>query len=379
MNSVSHPKVLHIASGDLWAGAEFQLYTLVTTLHRKFQVPVEVVLLNHGKLEERLEDAGVKVTVFDESCMNGLRIFSQIYRYIKKSGPAVVHTHRTKENILGSLAALSSGMTATMRTVHGDREFACSWWQLPCIGIQMLDFLTGRFLQKRVIAVSSELATVLGSRFPAGKIGVIRNGIHTGGIEGPVRVSEEGGEHLRRPFRIGLAGRLVAVKRVDLLLDVARHIRNHAPGLEVEFRIYGDGPLRAGLEQQAREYEVEQLVRFFGHIDDLSGELRELDALVLTSDHEGLPMVLLEAMSLGVTVIAHAVGGIPELLDDGECGILVNEQSAKGYANAILELAGNPGRGRALSSNAARRVKRVYSAEENATNYLAEYNNINVQ
>ena len=87
-------------------------------------------------------------------------------------------------------------------------------------------------------------------------------------------------------------------------------------------------------------------------------------------------MILLEAMALQTPVIAHAVGGIPTLLDDGTCGILVNEQNAYSYAHEIQQLHQSPQRLSYLSNNALERVQSMYSAEHNAQAYLSIYSEI---
>jgi glycosyltransferase involved in cell wall biosynthesis len=93
----------------------------------------------------------------------------------------------------------------------------------------------------------------------------------------------------------------------------------------------------------------------------------------MTSDHEGLPMILLEAMALRTPVIAHAVGGIPILLDQGACGVLVHEHNASGYGDEIYKLAHNPEMRSNIQKNALARVSTHYSAEKNADAYLLEY------
>ena len=99
-----------------------------------------------------------------------------------------------------------------------------------------------------------------------------------------------------------------------------------------------------------------------------------LDALLLTSEHEGLPMILLEAMALGTPVIAHAVGGIPQLLDQGNCGILINENEPLNFALAINQLKDCPEKISEITLQARRRVEGEYSADKNALAYLLQYN-----
>ena len=101
-----------------------------------------------------------------------------------------------------------------------------------------------------------------------------------------------------------------------------------------------------------------------------------MDMLLMTSDHEGLPMILLEAMALQIPVIAHAVGGIPTLLDQGACGVLVREHNAPGYGDEIYRLAHNPEICSAIRQKALTRVSTYYSAEKNAGDYLLEYRSL---
>jgi glycosyltransferase involved in cell wall biosynthesis len=99
----------------------------------------------------------------------------------------------------------------------------------------------------------------------------------------------------------------------------------------------------------------------------------------MTSDHEGLPMILLEAMAVNTPVIAHAVGGIPKLLDNGSSGILVHGHQASDYADAIYRLAKSPQTRTSITRNAFNRVATDYSAELNARKYLDEYFSISRQ
>lgn len=95
------------------------------------------------------------------------------------------------------------------------------------------------------------------------------------------------------------------------------YLKKHYPELNIHFHIYGSGPLQETLATQVRENHADNYIHFEGHCDTIAQELQTLDTLLMTSDHEGLPMILLEAMSLKTPIIAHAVGGIPNLLDQG--------------------------------------------------------------
>ena len=166
MSKAYQLKVLHVASGDLWAGAEVQLFTLAKALHTESDTSVSVVLLNYGRLEQDLQNIGIRVIVLDESKLNGLQILRQLVHTIREQKPDVIHTHRLKENILGSIAAFIVGKTASLRTVHGAPEHRPPWWKFPKRMLFLLDRICGRYMQRKIVAVSDDLASILEKDFP---------------------------------------------------------------------------------------------------------------------------------------------------------------------------------------------------------------------
>jgi glycosyltransferase involved in cell wall biosynthesis len=175
-----------------------------------------------------------------------------------------------------------------------------------------------------------------------------------------------------RSFRLGFFGRLTSVKRVDVIVELAALLKREVPG---QFGVYlfGEGPLRSGLEQQVRRLGLEDVVHFMGFTSQPASWLRNMDALLLTSDHEGLPMIVLEAMALGVPVISHAVGAIPEVLGGGTLGTLVASQEPERYAEAVIALRKAPEVTRAQAARAAQEVASRYSVEHSVREYVAIY------
>jgi len=372
MTELCNIHVLHIVSGDLWAGAEVQLFTLAKALHEQPATRVSVVILNHGMLEQKLKQAGIEVIVLDESKLNGFQILYQLIVLIRNLRPDVIHTHRNKENILGSIAARLSGNIPTLRTAHGASEHRPAWYQIPKRMVLFMDWFCGRYLQKSIIAVSEDLAGILAKDYPSDKINVIQNGIDEKQTGQSVDNEKIKSDHLK----IGIIGRLVPVKRVDLFIRTAHKLLDERPELNPSFHIFGDGPLRDELEALNQQFATHAQIHFEGHSHSIHEQLESLDALLMTSDHEGLPMTLLEAMVLKTPVIAHAVGGIPLLLDNGSCGILVENHKPEGYVQAIIELTKEPLLGKKITDNASMRVSECYSAKQNANAYLQQYSNL---
>ncbi len=147
------------------------------------------------------------------------------------------------------------------------------------------------------------------------------------------------------PGRVLVVGRLAPPKRTDLILRAFASISD-VPGAELH--VAGDGPGRAAAEELVARLGISGHVRFLGDRDDVPELLAEASALVLASDYEGCPLVVIEAMAAGVPVAATAVGGVGELVEDGRSGILTAPGDADGLAAAMRALLVDPARARSM-------------------------------
>ena len=329
-------RVMHVASGDLWAGAEAQVYQLVTALNRLPGVTVAAALLNEGELADRMRQAGIEVRVIPERALGSWTIYRRLLAYMLLWRPDIVHTHRQKENILGALAAHVARVPASVRTTHGAPEFAYPAWQLHKRALRRIDVWVARRIQNRVIAVSSELGAKLQLHFVGAKVEVIANGIDAEAV----RHAASPAIQLESAYRhIAFVGRLVHVKRVDVFLEAAAALESSYPG-KYRFHVLGDGPLRSDLEKTATDLGISNICIFHGFQPDALRWLASMHCLVLTSDHEGLPMVVLEARALGIPVVAHAVGGLVSLLAGQTDCRLVLSQSPQDIASKIRDITG---------------------------------------
>jgi glycosyltransferase involved in cell wall biosynthesis len=326
-------RVLHIASGDLWAGAEVALFHLACELSARADMRVEVALLNDGDLATRLRDAGVTVHIIDEQQHGLIALLMRLIFVTRGFRPHIVHTHRNKEHLLGTLAAALVPGCISLRTVHGSAESILGLEPgLRDLIKQKLDRIISN-LQRCTIAVSAPLATELRACQPGTRIHTIVNGIDYKAIQ--AAATQPCG--IPHSDRIGIcfSGRLVTVKRIDIFLAAARTILDEHPGRYV-FYVIGDGPLRVPLEAQAQQLQLGSDCVFTGFLPNALPVLSRMRALVLTSDHEGTPMIALEALALGVPVVAHAVGGLVPLLGSATQGRLVRSQDPTEVARGII-------------------------------------------
>jgi len=301
---------------------------------------------------------------------------------IRSFGPDIVHLHSPRATLLGrpvvawwratgsgrGPAPASGGRRpAIVTTAHGwipDRLRLRQLYQAVYRVTTVLDDAT--------IAVSRDTARKFG---PWGRrVAVVANGIAPAAPESPAAVvpgapgpSAGRSRAAPRPVRLGFVGRLTPEKgflmAVAAFAEARRLVGAEARRLagakaEIELHVYGDGPL---LEVFRRGVARRHLsgVHFYGWVrpEDVLQILAGLDALLLTSREEGLPYVLLEAMSAGCPVLATAVGGIPEVIEDGRTGFLVAPGDVAAAAQAILALARDPEHAAGIGEAARRRAK----------------------
>ena len=142
------------------------------------------------------------------------------------------------------------------------------------------------------------------------------------------------------------------------------------------FVIAGGGRQKKFVERLILESGLQDRVALLGERNDVYDVLRAMDILLISSDHEGIPMVMLEAMALGVTVVARKIGGMPEVIRDGVNGILVSSDSPEELGRACMSIFENP-RLRANLTHAARdEIHRWYSADKNAEIMVEFYRSI---
>jgi glycosyltransferase involved in cell wall biosynthesis len=296
-----------------------------------------------------------------------------IQREIQSYRPEVVHTHMAKAGFLGRLAAQRSSVPVTVHTYHGhvlegyfnasvsDMFVAVERWlarrtdSLIAVSNQTRDELMalgiGEAHQWRVLPVGLDLHSLTRERVPP-SLARSRLGLPK---EGPV---------------VGIAGRLVYIKDHETFIRAIARVRQQMP--DVKTVVAGDGPLRPRLEMLARK-TLKNGVNFLGWIDDLPTLYGALDVVVLTSRNEGTPTALIEAGAAGKPVVASKVGGVPEVVRDGETGSLVPCGDVEAFAEHILTLLREPARRTAMGRRASDWVVDRFSTERLARHLLELY------
>ena len=258
----------------------------------------------------------------------------------------IIHSHDVKSDALARLLQRRMPELKIVSTLHG--------WTARTAKGRLYERLDKWLLRTfdRVIAVSG--ATRLRAQ-AGGKLDpvVIHNGIDTGRwkpSDRPIR-------KLDAPFTVGFIGRLSAEKNPAGVVEVA----SRCPGMR--FLVAGEGPERTVVESRLREERLADRVSLLGQVgpDDLPAFFSGLDAVLLTSWTEGLPLTLLEAGAMALPVVATAVGGVPELVRDGETGWLAPAGDYDALAGNLRTLRDDPAGSSAMGHRARQRVETDFS------------------
>ena len=350
--------VVHYTDAATVGGAERIALSLLTGLDRSRWRPV-LVAHDNPDIATMLDEArAARIEVRVVAPMRGpggLLVVPALARTFRRLRPDIIHVHRSwaQSGNVGVVAAILSGSAAVVATEH---------LYLPTTPRRAIWVrrLLGRFVD-RTVAVSAAIGEVLADRFhaPPGRLRVIRNGIAPPPAPGPSAVRTLRGELLAgRDGRIALvAAQLVLQKGHTTLIAAIRDL----PDVVAVFA--GDGPERDHLVHEAAAAEVTDRVRFLGHRADIPALMEAADVVVLPSLAEGLPLAIIEAFALGRPVVASAVGGVPELIEDGVTGRLVRAGDASALADAIRGVLDDPTAAARLGSAAATRYASSFTAE----------------
>jgi glycosyltransferase involved in cell wall biosynthesis len=283
---------------------------------------------------------------------------------IRRVRPDVVHTHTAKAGAVGRAAAVLAGprRPVVVHTFHG-HVLRGYFGRVGTLVFRAIEALLARTTD-RLIAVSPEVRDELVALgvAPARKFSVVRLGIE---LEPRVSFSGDASEVRRRhgiaqgKFVVGWFGRMTAVKRTDDLLTTLAGLRER--GVDALLLLVGDGDDRERLEQRAHDLGLARSCLFLGYQEDVAPWYAVCDAVVLTSVSEGTPVTIIEALAAGRAVVATKVGGVPDVVDEGETGFLVRPGDTHALAERLEILAGDPERRAAMGEAGRERVLRRYA------------------
>lgn len=355
------PRVVHIIDRLPPDGAERLLCEVLRYRSTAFDYQV-LCLAEGGVFEPVIRAMGVPVTILGKRRGIDLRLVWRLWRWLRASKPHVVHTHLFTADTWGRLVARLAGVPLVFSTVHSVNS-----WQG---GLHRLVDRTLALVTTRLIACTAQVADKLQHQdgIASTRIVTLSNGVDLQRFADvtPVDIEQELGASGSGPW-LAVLGRLEPVKGQAYLLDCLALLRDQ--GVAFRCVLIGDGPEREALAAQVMRLQLTEHVWLAGFRENVPAWLAAIDALVMPSRWEGLPMALLEAMALGKPVVAHAVGGIPDVVRDGQEGLLVAPHHPQQMIQALARLLVDTPLREQMGSQALVRVRDHYSAESLALAY----------
>ena len=265
----------------------------------------------------------------------------RVWRWLREHKPEVVHVHHGGKTL--RILCHMAGVSAVVQHIHG--------------GILESDGNSVAGLDLGGADAVIACAQAVADRLPQCRAEVIYAGVETGKSP-PVRDVRSG------PMKLGILARLIPLKNVEGLIEASARLA--AKGIEVQVEIAGSGPSEGSLRAMALSLGVQDRVRLLGWQQNIGNLLSTWDLLMIPSFEEGLPLSALEAMALARPVIASRVGGLPELIVDGETGILLPPGDTDAMVECIAELANDRERLERIGIEGWKHVRADFSSEQMA-------------
>ncbi len=347
-------RILYGITKSNFGGAQRYVFDLAVE-SQKAGNEVSVMCGGDGPLVQKLKDAGVRVISLpsldrDISILGDLKSFFEIKKILKEIKPDVFHINSSKMGGIGGLAGRLVGIKKIIFTAHG-WAFNENRFFLNKILIMELIWYTILLSHKTICVSEKTKKDVSWMPFIKNRLVVIYNGIKE--FELVPRIDDS--------FTVGAISELHKIKGLDVLLRSWKEfIKNH----KAKLVIMGSGEEENNLKNLASKLNITDSVVFKGFVNNARAQLSTFDIFVMPSRSEAMPYALLEAGFAGLPVIASSVGGIPELIEDGKNGLLVQKENALELTSALIKLVDNKNLRETLGTNLKQTIISKFSFDK---------------
>jgi glycosyltransferase involved in cell wall biosynthesis len=354
-------KVLHVIYEFSPGGAERVVATYAKFLDKnRFDVSVCALTVG-GHYEDDLAQNGVRLFILGKKRRFDPSVLAKLTRLLRSENIDIVHFHDISSSLWGTIPAVLARVKAVIRTVHNVRIVGSDLFSQVKAKTAWLAFP----FHHKLIAVSAEVEKthINANPFFSKKHIVIHNGVDPSSFD----ITLDRDKYLRefglreKSLIIGTIGRFAPQKAQEIFLAAIQIVLNKRN--DVGVLMVGDGPRREELVALCANLGLENGVVFTGVRRDVPQILHLMDIFVLSSDWEGFPMTILEAMACGKPVVATDVGGNREAVVEGETGFLLRARDVSGIAEAILKLIRDPKMRKEMGKKARERFLAHFTAE----------------
>ncbi|HLZ25603.1 MAG TPA: glycosyltransferase [Ktedonobacterales bacterium] len=352
-------RVLYLMEGFDAGGAERRFVRMAHGLDReRFTLSVAALRLG-GPLEAEMRAGGVSILPLERRGRFDVRPILRLRRYLRTERVQVVHAMHWLSNLTAALAATTMPHVAVVGSTVGMVYTASRGGRYR---LALDRALSWRRLDRMTVNSASLHDYLAASGYPVERLALVLNGVD---IPDAARL---GSERMSARARLGIApdapvagivARLTPVKDQGVFLRAAQIVRDRLP--QARFVVVGGGPERSMLETLAAELGLGDAVLFTGQIASSDLVLPAFDVAVLCSRHEGMPNALLEAGAWGVPQVAIAVGGVPEIVLDGQTGLLAQGRDVDALAARMHRLLSDPALARRFGEASRQHVATKFS------------------
>ena len=328
-------KILHVLYSDRFSGAENVVCQIVGIFRNTENVEM-VYCSRDGQIREALEERNVTFAPVSELSV------AELKRVIQEQKPDVIHAHDMRASFV---AAMACGKIPLISHIHNNN------FDSRGISPKSIAYLFAAIKAKHIFWVSqNSFEGYCFHQFFGKKSSVLVNIIDMEALN--KKKDQDQNEYF---YDVAYVGRLSPEKNPLRLMDVCANVLKCLP--DVNFAVVGTGELEDETKRRCEELGIQSNVHFLGFQSNPLKILHEAKVMVMTSNTEGIPMCALEAMALGVPIVSTPVGGMVNLVDDGDNGYLRND--ANGLAERIVAIIDTPELYEKLSANAKERAEKI--------------------
>ncbi len=302
--------------------------------------------IGDNEFEQRIRDSGTPFKIFDIKNLRDFAAHNQLSQFVRELEPDIIHSHLTSSSIHGALLSRSIDIPL-IASLHVMPESGFKFWRNKLRQRLELMLLNRYASQVVVVSTAARDAWLADSTLRPSKLRVVHNGIPVPSQCPDLR------ELMRKSLNIQAEDTVICCisvmrpgKGIDFLLHAFKSLRIS----KLKLLLIGDGPERPALEALAMECGIAEHIIWTGFRHDTLDLLVASDLFVLPSLFDAFPTVLIEAMLLGLPVIASDTGGIPEIVQHEQTGLLTEPGTSRAIKNAIIQLLGDPGLAQTLAA-----------------------------
>lgn len=353
---VYNNKLLIIDLGKEYGGAEKLIENIIVGL--KSDTEVHLIINSNGDFAKKgkiFNDC--KVVSLENSSKKFIGIILKVIKYVKKENITIVQCNGTPSNIVGIVLKMILRIRF-ISTIHSDISY--EFEGLKRYIYLKIEKYTAKYADI-MVAVSKNLEDKLKNRYPKFKdtIKLIYNGVEVKNTKDK--------KYDNNPKRLLFVGRLVEIKNVEYLIKGLTYLKENNKNFICD--IIGEGPLEEKLKDLVNSCNLQDNVNFLGFKSDVKSYMENSDVFIMTSIMEGIPLVIIEAFATKLPVVASAVGGVNEMIENNESGILYNLNNVDSFNKILMNIVDDKVDLKRLARNAYIEYKNKWSRDRLIKDY----------